>query len=88
MSENPESHAVPTVSPTSTEILGNHFATLLQWCVAEIARPEADLAGVTLVLDCLEAMVTSGGDRLGSPYPLYVEALREARHALDRATRR
>ncbi|MBU6495851.1 MAG: hypothetical protein KGR42_05480 [Acidobacteria bacterium] len=72
----------------ATDLLAHHLATLLRWCAVHLAVSPPDLAGARLILDCADATVAAGGSRLGPHFPLYVEALKEARQALERAESR
>ncbi len=73
---------------SAQDLLAHHLATLLRWCAVHLAATPPDLSGAGLILDCADATIAAGADRLGPHHSLYDEALREARRALERAARR
>jgi len=71
-------------TPVAT-ILGNHIFHLIQLAAVHLASSPPNLADAQLTIDVVNAMVRSGGDRLGEHVDLYRNAIAEVQQVYVRA---
>jgi hypothetical protein len=83
----PEEDEVRYLRETSVEtILGNHIFVLLQLAAMRLSETPARLLDAQLIIDNLQAIIETSGERLGEHTPLYRSALAELQQAYVRAS--